>query len=66
MNDNNLTANDLTLWGVKAVAAVLGVSAAWVRDNATRKRPRIPHHKIGKLLKFKPADIQCFYRSAVP
>ncbi len=42
------------------VAEQLGVSAAWVRDHATRKQPRIPVVKLGKLLRFRQADIQAF------
>jgi len=48
------------LWSVLQVAEWLGVSAAWVRDHATRKQPRIPHVKLGKLLKFRPQDLERF------
>lgn len=42
------------------VAQWLGVSAAWVRDHATRKEPRIPVIKLGKVLRFRPEEVQGF------
>jgi excisionase family DNA binding protein len=42
------------------VAKWLGVSSAWVRDHATRKSPRIPAVKIGKLLRFRATDVKDF------
>ena len=42
------------------VARILSVSPAWVRDHATRKQPRIPALKLGKLLRFRPEDIALF------
>jgi predicted DNA-binding transcriptional regulator AlpA len=42
------------------VARWLGVSAAWVRDHATRKSPRLPTIKVGKMLRFRPADVENF------
>jgi excisionase family DNA binding protein len=42
------------------VAAILGVSAAWVRDHATRKQPRLPAIKLGKLWRFRESDIHAF------
>lgn len=44
------------------VAKWLGVSSAWVRDHATRKSPRIPAVKVGKLLRFRPVDVRAFIR----
>ena len=44
------------------VAKWLGVSPAWVRDHATRKSPRIPAVKVGKLLRFRPVDVRAFIR----
>jgi hypothetical protein len=46
------------LIGPAEVARLLGVSSAWVRDHATRKLPRIPVIRIGKLLRFRLADIK--------
>jgi excisionase family DNA binding protein len=48
------------LWDVQQVAEWLGVSRAWIRDHATRKQPRIPHIKLGKLLKFRPEEVEQF------
>ncbi|MGH9655613.1 MAG: helix-turn-helix domain-containing protein [Bryobacteraceae bacterium] len=44
------------------VAKWLGVSAGWVRDHATRKQPRLKAIKVGKLLRFRPEDIEEFIR----
>ena len=55
------TANDddlVPLVGPAEVAKWLGVSVAWVRDHATRKSPRIPSVKVGKLLRFRPDDVK--------
>jgi len=50
------------LLGPAEVAEWLGVSVAWVRDHATRKSPRIPAVKAGKLLRFRPVDVQGFIK----
>ncbi len=45
------------------VAAMLGISKAWVRDHATRRSPRIPVVRFGghrAVLRFRPQDIQAF------
>jgi excisionase family DNA binding protein len=44
----------------KEVAPWLGVSAAWVRDHATRKSPRLPAIKVGRLLRFRRAQVREF------
>lgn len=44
------------------VAEWLGVSAAWVRDHATRKEPKIPVVRIGKLMRFRESDVEEFLR----
>jgi excisionase family DNA binding protein len=49
-----------TLLTPNEVARILNVSPAWVRDHATRKQPRIPALKLGKLLRFRPEDIALF------
>jgi DNA-binding transcriptional regulator YiaG len=49
-----------TLLTPNDVARILNVSPAWVRDHATRKQPRIPALKLGKLLRFRPEDITLF------
>ena len=48
------------LWDVNQVASLLGVSAAWVRDHSTRKQPRLKFVRVGKLLKFRRADVAAF------
>jgi hypothetical protein len=46
------------LIGPAEVARLLGVSSGWVRDHATRKTPRIPVVRIGRMMRFRPADIK--------
>jgi excisionase family DNA binding protein len=48
------------LMTVDDVATMLQVSAAWVRDHATRKQPRLPVVKVGKLLRFRPNEIEAW------
>ena len=50
----------IPLLGPAEVAKWLGVSVAWVRDHATRKSPRLPAVKAGKLLRFRPVDVRDF------
>jgi hypothetical protein len=50
------------LLGPRDVARWLGVSSGWVRDHATRKEPRLRTVKVGKLLRFRPEDIEEFLR----
>ena len=42
------------------VAKWLGVSSGWVRDHSTRKDPRLKAVKVGKLLRFRPEDVENF------
>ena len=56
--------NEEQLLGPAEVAKWLRVSAAWVRDHATRKDPRIRAIKIGKLLRFRPKDVEDFLRES--
>jgi excisionase family DNA binding protein len=51
------------LLGPTDVAKWLGVSSGWVRDHATRKEPRIKAVKVGKLLRFRPEDVEDFLRT---
>jgi excisionase family DNA binding protein len=44
------------------VANWLGVSSGWVRDHATRKEPRLKAVKVGKLLRFRPEDVESFLK----
>ncbi len=48
------------LLGPADVAKWLGVSSGWVRDHATRKEPRLKAVKVGKLLRFRPEDVEAF------
>jgi excisionase family DNA binding protein len=52
------------LLGPSEVAKWLGVSSGWVRDHATRKDPRIKAVKVGKLLRFRPEDIEAFIKTS--
>lgn len=54
------TATVNRLLGPADVAKWLGVSSGWVRDHATRKEPRLPAVKVGKLLRFRPEDVERF------
>ena len=51
-----LSAGDVAIW--------LGASSGWVRDHAIRKDPRLKIVKVGKLLRFRPEDVEEFIRSA--
>ena len=55
-----------TLLTLDQVAAVLGVSKAWVRDHATRRQPRLPVVRLGgkrAVLRLRPEDLQAFINS---
>jgi excisionase family DNA binding protein len=54
---------DKQLLSVKQVAEWLAVSPAWVRDHATRKKPRLRAVRLGKLLRFRPEDVEDFVRT---
>jgi len=43
---------------VEDVAARLRVSPDWVRDHASRKQPRLPVIRVGKLLRFRAHEIE--------
>ena len=55
---------DRRLLGPSDVAKWLGVSSGWVRDHATRKQPRLKAVKVGKLLRFRPEDVEEFIRTS--
>lgn len=44
------------------LAEWLGVSPGWVRDHATRKEPRLPVVRLGKLLRFRAEEVEEFLR----
>jgi hypothetical protein len=61
--DSAISEDDLMrLLGPAEVAKLLGVSVAWVRDHSTRKSPRIPTVKAGKLLRYRQRDVREFIR----
>lgn len=43
------------------LAAVIGMSKSWVQDQVTKKA--IPHHRVGRLVKFSPGDVRAIERS---
>jgi len=43
------------LWSVEEVAAFLGVRKSWVYSHVADRS--IPHHKIGRYVKFRPREI---------
>jgi excisionase family DNA binding protein len=49
-----------SLLTTQEVAEWLSVSPGWVRDHATRKQPRLPSLKLGKLLRFRTEDVKEF------
>jgi hypothetical protein len=55
-----------SLIGPAEVARLLGVSSGWVRDHATRKSPRIPVVRIGRMMRFRPADIHVIVQHGFP
>lgn len=60
--ENSPMARAGRLLGPGDVARWLGVSSGWVRDHATRKQPRIPVVKVGKLLRFRAEDVERFIK----
>jgi len=51
---------DDRLLDARQVAAKLGVSERFIRDHTTRRSPRIPGVKLGKLLRYRAADVAIF------
>ncbi len=52
--------DDDRLLDARQVAAKLGVSERFIRDHTTRRSPRIPGVKLGKLLRYRAADVEIF------
>jgi predicted DNA-binding transcriptional regulator AlpA len=55
-----------SLMTLDQVAALLGVSKAWVRDHATRRQPRLAVVRLGgkrAVLRFRPDDVETFINS---
>ncbi len=48
------------LMTLKEVAAILGVTEAWVRNHCTRRRPFIKHVKLGRYVRFRRRDVEEF------
>jgi predicted DNA-binding transcriptional regulator AlpA len=49
------------LLGAKDVAHWLGVSRAWVFEHSNgRRRPFLPSVKLGKSVRYRPADVSAF------
>ena len=59
-NDSGPDRGDDRLLDAREVAAKLGVSERFIRDHTTRRSPRIPGVKLGKLLRYRPADVEVF------
>lgn len=60
LNDAGPDRGDDRLLDAREVAAKLGVSERFIRDHTTRRSPRIPGVKLGKLLRYRAADVEVF------
>lgn len=54
------TNRDERLLNARQVADRLGVSERFIRDHTTRRSPRIPAVKLGKLIRYRRADVDVF------
>jgi predicted DNA-binding transcriptional regulator AlpA len=52
--------NDERLLNARQVADKLGVSERFIWDHTTRRSPRIPAVKLGKLIRYRRADVDNF------
>ena len=52
--------HDDRLLNAREVANKLGVSERFIRDHTTRRSPRIPAVKLGKLIRYRRADVDVF------
>ena len=61
-SNNDVTGDreDDRLLDARQVAAKLGVSERFIRDHKTRRWPRIPGVKLGKLLRYRAVDVEIF------
>jgi Helix-turn-helix domain len=48
------------LLNARQVADKLGVSERFIRDHTTRRSPKIPALKLGKLIRYRCADVDIF------
>jgi hypothetical protein len=58
--DAQFSRDDDRLLDARQVAARLGVSERFIRDHTTRRSPRIPGVRLGKLLRYRAADVEVF------
>jgi hypothetical protein len=58
--------DETKLIGPEEVARLLGVSSAWVRDHSTRKTPRLPMLRLGRLMRFRAKDIIVIIQCGLP
>jgi excisionase family DNA binding protein len=49
-----------TLLTAGEVAKLLNVSVTWVLDHASRRRPLLQSVKLGKVVRFREADVRAF------
>ena len=54
------TNRDERLLNARQVADRLGVSERFIRDHTTRRSPRIPAVKLGKLIRYRRVDVDLF------
>jgi len=52
--------DDERLLNARQVADKLGVSERFIRDHTTRRSPKIPAVKLGKLIRYRRADVDVF------
>ena len=52
--------NDERLLNARQVADKLGVSERFIRDHTTRRSPKIPAVRLGKLIRYRRADVDNF------
>ena len=57
---NGMSAEGADLLDASNVAKILGVTEQWVRDHTTRIEPIIPHVRMARKVRFRPADIRRF------
>lgn len=60
VNPARTNLDDGRLLNARQVAEKLGVSERFIRDHTTRRSPRIPAVKLGKLLRYRRADVDVF------
>jgi hypothetical protein len=61
-----LEVNQATLINAQEMAAILKVPVSWVYQRTGLGQDRIPHLKIGKYIRFDPAEVLNFYKQRAP